>query len=455
MKATDSIVTVMSTPKCKRVLGPINPNPTITLTSETLLDSIIDPSSPFNPNKSKLLDSPEKGTESTARKSEIVKAHFPTKPKSKSKSRSKVKVDYRPVPRRIQLEAAIDDGELEIIGKTGNEGIPIPFTLKSEPELGISLDPVVFEVAKSARPVITSPPTSDLNSNSAEAIPAVKLEVEKPTSKQPTVLHKATGPKFYLRGARDVAKIRELELRKAQNAGMDQELERRRARDPTVTPGDYGITIENVEQFLDPVVTNRLWAVRNRLEKGIQQGIQHCRERRLWWDRKNVLLPMNSLYPLDYTLDPTRVWVEYMKCGSEEECEEGNKGVVAMLTPEIESAELVTMIGTKNGASEDRNHVANPLERLDSLDNTLHPNRARVRHAGHEPKEECGEEGGGVATTLTPECESIALVTAVDAKVKVSEGSPEDKDEEKVKPKVKVVRFAECECYLARTRADV
>jgi hypothetical protein len=214
IKATDSIVTVMSTPKAKRVLGPINPNPTITLTSETLLDSIIDPSSPFNPNKSKLLDSPKKDTESTARKSEIVKAQFPTKSKSKSKSRSKVKVDYRPVPRRIQLEAAIDDGELEIIEKTGNEGIPIPFTLKSEPELEISLDPIVFEVAESARPVITSPPTSDPNSSSAEAIPAVELEVKAPTPKQPVLLKEAMGRKFDLRRARDAAKIQELELRK-------------------------------------------------------------------------------------------------------------------------------------------------------------------------------------------------------------------------------------------------
>jgi hypothetical protein len=184
----DYIVTAMSTSKIRKVLGPINPNPIIILTSETLVETIITPNSP---PKSKPMAPTTKDENFIARQPARVDAQFLTVPqykarprsKPKSKSKSKSKADFRPVPWSIQLEAAIDDGKLEIIGQGVDGGITIPVSVEMEPGTGTSLDPLGFQSAESSRSIITPPYPSNQRPKSAESIPPTKLEVEKPTPK--------------------------------------------------------------------------------------------------------------------------------------------------------------------------------------------------------------------------------------------------------------------------------
>ena len=213
---------------------------------------------------------------------------------------------------------------------------------------------------------------------------------------------------------------------------MIQELERRKARDPTASPGESDMEIEHVEQILDPVIVMRLWSVRTRIERGLQSGIRQYRERGLCWDRKNILIPLNRLYPLDYTVDPTQVWMEYMRYGSQEECGEDEGEVVAPLTPACETVEPVNTIGTKDEFRKNRTDIVIPHNRLYPLDDTSDPTQVRVGYMTHGSKEECRDVGGGVAAMITPEGKSIELIAAVSAKVEVSDDGPEVKDEDKV-----------------------
>jgi hypothetical protein len=227
VSVSDSIVPAMSTPKSKNILGSISPNPIITLTSETLVETIINPSSPL---KSMPLGSSKKDVESTIQNSARLKPQFPIR------SKSKVKVDFRPVPRKIQLEAAIDDGDLEVTGQTIDEGIPLPFTIKIEPDLETSLDPLTIESVDSPRPTTITRAASNQISASAESIPAVEPKLVKPASEQSTLLNEATGRKSEVPRVQVAVKAPELDTRKVRRAAKVQELERRKARDPTVAP---------------------------------------------------------------------------------------------------------------------------------------------------------------------------------------------------------------------------
>jgi hypothetical protein len=446
----------MSIPKSRKVLGPINPNlnPIITLTSENLVETMINPSSPFKfmpLGSSRSRQDVDSGIQDSAR----LKVQFPTKAKAKARTRSKPKskVDFRPVPRRIQLEAPSDDGELD--GQTVDRGIPLPADIRIEPGLDISLDTLKIDNVKSPEPTTITPAASHLILKSAEIIPAAESKVEKPTPKQSTLLNEAMGripevqgardgveaPKVNLRKAIRAAKIRKLESRKARdhtvtsttsdqqsnspesipavkpgvekptskqsaepipavkpkinkptfkpsallNEAMGgqyevrrsrdaakshenalqsvrgsariQEFERRKSRDPTVTPVDYGLDAETVQGVLDSVVTKRLDSVGSRLEGAIQYGKEYNREQGHSSDRNSVLLPPNTLYPLDYAIDTTRAWVDYMEYGYGIEGAKGKGSISAEIAPECKGIELVKVVGAKDGISEGSSEV--------------------------------------------------------------------------------------------------
>jgi hypothetical protein len=441
----------------RKVLSPINPNPIIILTSETLVETTIDPSSPFKSFKSMTLASTTKNQDLIDPKPATANAQFLNVPqykarprsKPKSKSKSKSKADFRPVPRSIQLEAAIDDGELEIIRQEVDEGITIPVSVMMEPEAETSLDPLSIESAESPRSIITSPIPSNQRPKSAESIPPAKLEVEKPTPKQSTLLSEAMGqipefhvaldglqaPKVSLRKMIRAAKIRKLESRKARDstvtpATSDQKsmspesiptvrpgvekptseqsaepvpavkpkindptlkrsvllneamggqfevrrsrdaakshenalhsvrgsariqgFERRKSRDPTVTPADYGIDAETVAEVLDSVVKKRLEGVGSRLEGAIRYGKEYNQEQGHSSHGTGVLLPPNTLYPLDHAIDTTRVWVDSMENGYGDEGAKGKGSIFAAIAPECKDIELVKVAGVKVGVS--------------------------------------------------------------------------------------------------------
>jgi hypothetical protein len=442
----------MSTPGSRKVLGAINPNPTIILTSDTLVETVITPNSPL---KSKPPASTTKDENSIARKPVSVDARFLSVPqykprlRSKPKSKSKSKLDFRPVPRSIQLEAAIDDGELEITGQEVDEGITIPVSVMMEPEAETALVPLDIESAESARSIITPPTPSSQRPKSAESVRPAKLEVEKPTPKQSTLLSEAMGqipefhvapdgleaPKVNLRKMIRAAKIRKLESRKARdstatpaasdqkskspesipavkpvverptakqsaepvpavkpkinkptfkpsallNEAMDgqfedrrirsdarshentlrwvrgsariQGFERRKSRDPTVTPADYGIDAETVAEVLDSVVKKRLEGVRSRLEGAIRYGKEYNQEQGHSSHGTGVLLPPNTLYPLDYAIDTTRVCVDSMENGYVNEGAKGKGSIPAAIAPVCKGIELVKVAGVKVGVS--------------------------------------------------------------------------------------------------------
>jgi hypothetical protein len=448
----------MSTPKSRKVLGPINPNPNpiITLTSETLVETVLNSPTPF---KSKRMEPSTKNKDFIPRGTANVNAQFLTVPqykrrprsKPKSKSKSKSKVDFRPVPRRIQLEAAKDDGELDFIGQEVDEGITIPVSVEVEPETETSLFPLGIESAESSTSIITSPTPSNQRPKSAESVPPAKLEAEKPTPKQSTLLSEAMGqipefhvapdglqaPKVSLRKMIRAAKIRKLESRKARDhtttpAASDQQsnspesipavkpgvddpipkqsakvipaaepkinkptfkpsallneamggqfevrrsrdaakshenalhsvrgsariqgFERRKSRDPTVTPADYGLDAETVQGVLDSVVTKRLDSVGSRLEGAIQYGKEYNQQQghASHGHGNSVLLPPNTLYPLDYAIDTTRLWVDYMENGYGNEGAKGKGSTPAAIAPESKDIELVKVAGVKVGVS--------------------------------------------------------------------------------------------------------
>jgi hypothetical protein len=109
----------------KKVLGVINPNPT----TDPILNVDIQTSSTLNP-KYKAISKVARGAvadesdQPNVRRSERVKAQFSTHPKSKSKP--KKQVDLKKVPRHVQLEAAKENGEFEVIGDMVEGGVDIP-----------------------------------------------------------------------------------------------------------------------------------------------------------------------------------------------------------------------------------------------------------------------------------------------------------------------------------------
>jgi hypothetical protein len=461
----DNIVTVMSNIPARKVLGLINPNPVIILTSENLVQTTIDPSSPFKSFKSMTLASTTKNQDLIAPKPATANAQFLTVPqykarprsKSKPKSKSKSKADFRPVPRSIQLEAAIDDGELDIIGQEVDEGITIPVSAEMEPGTAPSLVPLDTESAESPKSTITSPTPSNQRPKSAESIPPAKLEVEKPTPKQSTLLSEAMGqipefhvapdglqaPKVSLRKMIRAAKIQKLESRKARDstatpAASDhkskspesipavkpvverpiakqsaepvppvkpklnkptfkpsallkeamggqfedrrsrsdarshentlrwvrgsariQGFERRKSRDPTVTPADYGIDAETVAGVLDSVVKKRLEGVGSRLESAIRYGKEYNQEQghASHGHGNSVLLPPNTFYTLDYAIDTTRLWVDSMENGYGNEGAKGKGSTPAAIAPECKGIELVKVVCAKDGVSESSSEV--------------------------------------------------------------------------------------------------
>jgi hypothetical protein len=178
----------MSNIPARKVLGTINPNPIIILTSETLVQTTIDPSSPFKSFKSMTLASTTKNQDLIAPKPATANAQFLTVPQykarprsnPKSKSKSKPKADFRSVARSIQLEAAIDDGELEITGQEVDEGITIPVSVEMEPEAETSRNPLDIESAESPRSIITSPTPSNQRPKSADLSPPPSSKSKNP-----------------------------------------------------------------------------------------------------------------------------------------------------------------------------------------------------------------------------------------------------------------------------------
>jgi hypothetical protein len=453
----------MSNIPARKVLGTINPNPIIILTSETLVQTTIDPSSPFKSFKSMTLASTTKNQDLIAPKPATANAQFLTVPQykarprsnPKSKSKSKPKADFRSVARSIQLEAAIDDGELEITGQEVDEGITIPVSVEMEPEAETSRNPLDIESAESPRSIITSPTPSNQRPKSAESITPAKLEVEKPTPKQSTLLNEAMGripevqvgrdgveaPKVNLRKAIRAAKIRKLESRKASdhtvtsttsdqqsnspesipavkpgveeptskqsaeaipavkpkinkptfkpsallNEAMGGQFEvrrnrdaakahenalqrvrgsariqgfdRRKSRDPTVTPADYGLDAETVQGVLDSVVTKRLDSVGSRLEGAIQYGKEYNQEQGHSLHGDSVVLPPNTLYLLDYAIDTTRMWFDSIENGYGSERVKGKRSTPAAIAPGCKGIELVKVVGAKDGVSEGSSEV--------------------------------------------------------------------------------------------------
>jgi len=480
----------VSTPKSRKVLGPItpnpNPNPIITLTSETLVETVLNSPTPF---KSKPMVSTTKNQDPIAGDPADVNAQFLTVPiiqrRSRIKPKSKSKVKIRPVPRRIQLEAAEDSGALETIGQPGNEGFPLPSSIVIEPGFDISRDALKIDDIKSPESTTITPAASHQISKSAEIIPAVEPEIENPTPKQFTLLEEAMGrtpevqgprdevqpPKVSLRKLIRAAKIKKLESRKARDstatlATSDQKLrspesipaakpgvekptskqsagpipavkpkinkptfkpsallneamggqfevrrsrdaakahenalqrvrgsariqgfDRRKSRDLTVTPSDYGLDAETVAGVLDSVVTKRLDSVGSRLESAIQYGKDYNLEQSPSSDQNGVLLPPNTLHPLDYAVDTTRMW-------------------------------------------------------LDSMENGYRNERAKGK--------------GSVPATISSECKGSKLVKGVGANLAVSDGSLKVKSEEEAVPRVQVVKRSERECWsFYQTRADI
>ena len=447
----------VSTPKSRKVLGPItpnpNPNPIITLTSETLVETVLNSPHPF---KSKPMVSTTKNQDPIARNPVNVNAQFLTVPiiqrRSRSKPKSKSKVKTRPVPRRIQLEAAKDGGALEIIGQPGNEGFPLPSSIVIEPGLDIGRDALKIDDVKSPEPTTTTPAASHQISKSAETIPAVEPEIENPTPKQSTLLDEAMGrtpevqvardgvnaPKVNLRKAIRAAKIKKLESRKARDstatpAASEQKIrssesipaakpgvekptskqsaeptpavkpkidkptfkpsallneamggqfevrrsreaakahknalqrvrgsariqgfDRRKSRDPTVTPADYDLDAETVAGVLDSVVTKRLDSVGSRLEGAIQYGKDYnlAQGHSSHGHGNSVLLPPNTLHPLDYAVDTTRMWLDSMENGYGNERAKGKGSIPATIALECKGSKLVKVVGANLAVSD-------------------------------------------------------------------------------------------------------
>jgi len=174
MNIPNNIVTVMSTPELRKVLGPINPNPDIALTSKTLVETILDPSSPF---KTMPLESAKEGVDCTVQDAWKLEAQFAKVSRRKSRSKSRSRSDPG-CPREIPIGAVIGDGQLEVPGQTVNEGNPFPSAIKLEPGLELQ-DALRIDDVKPTEPNITPPSASDPGPDSTTFIPTVKVEIEK------------------------------------------------------------------------------------------------------------------------------------------------------------------------------------------------------------------------------------------------------------------------------------
>ena len=163
----------MSDPNPRKVLGPIDPNPDITVPG-TLIENARNPSSPL---ESKPFGSSGKDAQVTSQDSSRLEARFinVSKRKSRSSSRSKSDVDC---PREIPSDAAVDDGQLADPGRTANEGPPFPSAIKIEPGLepqdGLRIDDV-----KPTEPNLTPHSASGSEPNFTNFIPTVKVEIKK------------------------------------------------------------------------------------------------------------------------------------------------------------------------------------------------------------------------------------------------------------------------------------
>jgi hypothetical protein len=221
--------------------------------------------------------------------------------------------------------------------------------------------------SRKARDSTVTSTASDQQSNSPESIPAVQAGVEKPiakqsseipavkpkinkpTSKPSALLNEAMGGQFEVRRSRSDAKSHENALQSVRGSARIQGFERRKSRDPPVTPTDYGIDAETVQRVLDSVVTKRLEGVVSRLEGAIQYGKEYNQQQGHSSDRNSVLLPPNTLYPLDYAIDTTRVWVDSMENGHGDEGVKGKRSIPAAIAPESKDIELVKVAGVKVG----------------------------------------------------------------------------------------------------------
>jgi hypothetical protein len=319
----------MPTSHTKKVPGPINPNPIIILTSDDAIDTIIDSPFKFMP-----MGWSRRNVRCIVQDMDRLRAPFPTKSRSKSKtksnsktrSRSKYKVDYRPVPWRIQLEAAIDDGEQEVVGQTVGEGFPLPLAVKVEPDLEIVSRPPRIEVAESPKSTGPNPATSNHKSKPVRSTSAVNPFHQK------TIIAQADITAAIVKWLLDCHKF----------------------RDPAVTPGGNEYGTETDQPVLDPAVTKLLRCARNDIKAAVMYRKKIARERGTLWDPWNVpLFTLNRCYPLDYKVDPTQVWVEYMKFGSVDEGDHGERGVPGVLTPQCETVELVEVVDVIFGVYND------------------------------------------------------------------------------------------------------
>ena len=164
----------MSNTNPGRVLGPIDPNPYIIVPSETLIESILNPSSPL---ETKPPGSWKKDVEFTSRESSRLEAQLinVSKRQSRSSPRSKSDVDCL---RRNQTEAAIGEGQSEVLGQTANERPPFPSAIKIEPGLQPHNRFRIDDI-KPTELSITPPSPSNLEPSSTTFIPTVKVEIKK------------------------------------------------------------------------------------------------------------------------------------------------------------------------------------------------------------------------------------------------------------------------------------
>ena len=186
---------------------------------------------------------------------------------------------------------------------------------------------------------------------SAEPVPAVKPKINKPTFKPSALLNEAMGGRLEVRRSRSDAKSHENALQSVRGSARIQGFERRKSRDPTVTPADYGIDAETVAEVLDSVVKKRLEGVGSRLEGAIRYGKEYNQEQGHSLHGDSVVLPPNTLYPLDYGVDTTRLWAGSMENGYGDEGVKGKGSIPAAIAPESKDIELVKVAGVKVGVS--------------------------------------------------------------------------------------------------------
>jgi hypothetical protein len=208
-------------------------------------------------------------------------------------------------------------------------------------------DPRSPESIPAVKPVVERP----IAKQSAEPVPAVKPKINNPTLKRSVLLNEAMGGQFEDRRSRSDAKSHENALRWVRGSARIQGFERRKSRDPTVTPADYGIDAETVAEVLDSVVKKRLEGVGSRLEGAIRYGKEYNQEQGHSLHGDSVVLPPNTLYLLDYAIDTTRLWVDSMEYGYGNAGVKGKGSIPAEIAPECKDIELVK-VGVSKGSPE-------------------------------------------------------------------------------------------------------